>query len=98
MGLSRAVLIHCKIVVSKGLLGSICSVGSRRGAAAVTSVGRCGGLLSKIGPWSDMSLSLDLVSFAVSNVKPFPMSMQCWIPMRVKTARNQRPVRMILHG
>lgn len=61
-------------------------------------MGRCGDLLSKIGPWSDTGLSLDLVSFTVSNVKPFPMSMQGWIPTHVKTAKNRKPVGMILHG
>jgi len=83
----HCLLTHCKILVSKGLSVSICSVGSR-GAAAVTSVGRCGDLLSKIGPWSGTGLSIDLETFAVSNVKPFPKSTQCWIPTHVKTAKN----------
>lgn len=60
-------------------------------------MGRGGGLLSKIGPWSDMGLSLDLASFAVSSIKSFPMSMQSRIPVHMKTAKNRKPVGMILH-
>lgn len=61
-------------------------------------MGRCGDLSSRIGPWSDMGLSLDLVSFAVSNVKPCSTSMQGWIPTHVNTAKNRKRVGMILHG
>lgn len=41
-------------------------------------------------PGPDMDLSLHLVPFAVSNVKPFPMDKQSQISRHVKTAKNQK--------
>lgn len=50
----------------------------QRRTPAVTTVARHCDLSDKTGPGPDVGLSLHLVSFAVSNVKPFPMgNAQC---------------------
>lgn len=72
--------------------------GKERSAAALTTVGRCRHLLGVLGLWSEMGLSLDLVSFAVSNVKLFPVSMQRRIPACVKAAEHRKLAGMTLHG
>lgn len=59
-------------------------------APVVTTVDRHCDPSGRTGPGPDMDLSLHLVPFAVSNVKPFPMDKQSQISRHVKTAKNQK--------